>query len=289
MMQQDWMPVRWLFGLVLLGCACATVAQDRGDGFEQARQDGTATLRVLWVASPGWAELDERGHPSGVTVELMQHFARWLSDEHTLEIELVWVEESDWSRFYRRVRDADSGVFGLGNVTITEDRRSELRFSPPYARNTGVLISSADVAEIRQPEALSRVLADRRAMAFTNTLHEARLRHLAETYWPGMMMDFTRSNEEILETVAAGTHFAYIDGYHYLRAVAAGLPLRRHDAFDAADERFGIIMPLASDWSDVLAQFFARAEGGLVNSDWYRDLFERHLGQETAELMLIEP
>lgn len=289
MIQHNWMLLRWLIGLALLWFAGAAAAHDRGDEFEQARQAGAATLRVLWVASPGWAELDEWGHPSGVTVELMERFARWLSDEHALAIELVWEEEPDWSRFYRRVRDADSGVFGLGNVTITEARRSELRFSPPYARNTGVLISSADVAEIHKPEALPQVLADRRAMAFTDTLHEARLRHLAETYWPGMMMDFTRSNEQILETVAAGTHFAYIDGYHYQRAVAAGLPLRRHDAFDAADERFGIIMPLASDWSDVLAQFFARAEGGLVSSDWYRDLFERHLGQETAELMLIDP
>lgn len=280
---------RWLVLTALLLLTTSVGAEDRGDSLQQARKDGSATLRVLWVASSGWAETDADGQLTGVTIELMQRFGQWLDEAQGLAVELEFVEETDWSRFYRRVRDGEGGVFGIGNVTITEARSAELAFSPPYARNTGVLISAADVEPIERPESLASALSGRAAMAFADTLHEQRLRDLAQTYWPAMAMDFTRSNDEILQTVAAGTHFAYIDGYHYLRASADGAPLRRHPAFDDADERFGIIMPLSSDWSELLAQFFAAAEGGLAASAWYRDLFERHLGEETARLMRVEP
>lgn len=284
-----WIASRRMIWVALLLIASGASAQDGGDGLEQARQTGTATLQVLWVASPGWAERRSDGQINGVTIELMRRFAQWLGEEHDLMVELEFVEEENWSHFYRRVRDARSGVFGLGNVTITEARQTELQFSPPYARNTGVLISSADVPELTRGESLPDLLHGRRAMAFADTLHEQRLRSLAEAYWPAMAMDFTGSNDEILAAVADGTHFAYIDGYHYLRAVQSGAPLRRHPLFDDADERFGVIMPLSNDWSSLLERFFKTADGGLLRSGWYQDLLEQHLGQPTAHLMRLQP
>ncbi len=280
----------WGLALILLGLGASSLAAaDRGDALESARQTGSARLQVLWVASSGWAERDAAGQPGGLSIELMRRFARWLQDDQALAVELEWVEEVDWSRFYRRVRDGSGGLFGLGNVTITETRRAELQFSPPYARNTGVLISPAAVAEIESPQALAQALSGLTALAFADTLHEQRLQALARADWPAMPIERSRSNDEILAAVAAGSHFAYIDGYHYLRAVADGAPLRRHPAFDAADERFGIIMPLDNDWSGLLAQFLVSADGGFLGTAEYRRLFEQHLGEDIARLMRLQP
>lgn len=281
--------LRWRFGLVLVLALAIAHAEDRGDAWSQARDSGKAELGVLWVASPGWAEPGPDGKPGGVSIELMRRFVQWLEESEGLQIKLHLLEEENWTNFYRRVRDGSGGLFGLGNVTITEARRSELKFSPPYARNVGVLITPDRIAEIDGPDALPVKLHGLRALAFADTLHEQRLRDLAASYWPDMAMDFTRSNGDILDQVAAGTHFAYIDGYHYLNAVAEGAALRRHPHFDAGGERFGVIMPLDNDWAPLLERFFAEAEGGLLASAWYRELFERHLGIETAELMRARP
>ncbi|MGY6555707.1 MAG: substrate-binding periplasmic protein [Wenzhouxiangella sp.] len=275
--------------VTLLWLASSASAGDRADSHATAQASGSATLTVLWVASPGWAEVGADGQPAGVSIELMRRFGAWLEQTQGLSIGLAFVEEDNWAHFYARVRDASGGVFGMGNVTITEPRRAELQFSPPYARNVGVLITPAGVDELESGPKLPERLAELRALAFADTLHEQRLRALAASDWPDMPIDFTRSNAEILERVAAGTHFAYIDGYHYLRVSGAGLALQRHPAFDAADERFGVIMPLDNDWAPLLEQFFREAEGGLLASDWYRDLFERYLGDETAELMRALP
>ena len=263
-------------------------SMDEGDYLVDAKTEGVASLSVLWVASSGWAEAGAGGHPQGFTIDLMREFAAWLESTQGLKVELQFEQEQDWRVFYERVRMGSGGVFGLGNVTITEPRRLELSFSPPYVRNVAVLITHVDRAEILQPEQMRQALAGLRAMAFAGTLHERRLQTLKDSVWPEMPMDFSGSNQAILDAVAADTHFAYIDGYNYLQARDRGAPLRRHPALDDAGESFGIIMPLDNDWQALLAEFFAGG-GGLSMQSWYRDSLKRHLGAAIADLMAVGP
>lgn len=274
-----------LAGLLVALLSLPALAIDRGDSLEQAAEHGSATLQVLWVASSGWAERNALGQPQGVTIALMQRFAAWLAEHHGLNVQLHFVEETDWSRFYARVREADGGVFGLGNVTITEPRRQELAFSPPYVANVAVLIGPPGYPEAQGAAELPEALAGLSALAFQGTLHEDRLRRLAATHWPEMPLDFSRSNDEILQAVAAGSHFAYIDGYNYFRARVEGLDIRRHPQLDDPSESFGIIMPLGNDWQPLLQGFF-QADGGLLQSAWYRDLLVQHLGADVAAFLL---
>jgi ABC-type amino acid transport substrate-binding protein len=285
--EEQAVPVRFKFALAVwmlwAGAATATAA-DQGDTLAAAKPAGKASLSVLWVASEGWAHKNQEGRPVGVTVELMERFAEWVEREHAISLQLEFEQEENWTTFYQRVRSADGGVFGLGNVTITEARREELAFSPPYVNNVAVLISQAGDAELTAPEQMAKVFADQRALAFADTLHEQRLRALQELHWPDLPLDFSRSNDEILAAAAAGTHFAYIDGYNYFRAVDRGLAVRRHAAFDDPGEQFGIIMPLNNDWQPLLDDFFA-AEDGLVGQPWYQALLAEWLGDGVARLL----
>jgi ABC-type amino acid transport substrate-binding protein len=262
-----------------------SLAAEQADYFHQTEKAGKAEVKVLYVGSTGWAYRDDAGELTGVTVEIMRRFADWAQGEYDLALELAFIEESDWTVFYQRVRDASGGVFGLGNVTITEARREELAFSPAYVTNVAVLISHRDIGLVDEPSDLARGFGKLTALAFADTLHEARLRALAEQYWPTMPLAFSRSNDDILARVAEGTHFAYIDAYNYYRARQQGAPLHHHPAFDDPGEEFGIIMPLDNDWQPALAKFF-HADGGLLNSPWYHELLSSHLGPEVAEILI---
>ncbi len=261
---------------------------DQGDFRVDAGNDEVSSLKVLWVSSTGWAEAGPDGQPEGFTIDLMRAFADWLERTHRITVDLQFTEEADWRVFYDRVRSAGGGVFGLGNVTITEPRREELSFSPPYVHNVAVLISHRERGEVLKPELVPEILVGLRAMAFEGTLHERRLQALKENFWPDLPMDFSASNQAILDAAAADTHFAYIDGYNYLQARNAGAPLRRHPALDDANESFGVIMPQDNDWQPLLAEFFAE-NGGLSMQPWYRASLKRHLGEEIADLMSVQP
>jgi len=256
----------------------------RTDTWLETRSSGDGTVTVLYVPADGFAYRDPEGRLTGVTIEVMRAFARWVETTHDVQLTLDFVEEPSWQTFYGRVRDARGGVFGVGNVTITEPRRQELRFSPPYLTNVAVLITHEDVPELTTMEDATARFRGLHALAFEGTLHETRLRALRDAHLPDAEIRFATSNQEILDVVEEGGHFAYIDAYNYWRARDLGAPLRHHPPGDDPAEEFGVIMPLNTDWGPVIDAFFS-AEGDLRDAGWYRAVLVRHLGEPLTRVL----
>lgn len=254
-----------------------------GDSFEQGKQRGHATLKIVYVPAAGFAYLDENSELTGVTINIMQEFADFVLYSQGIEINYEFISINDFSTFYNKVRDSRNGVFGLGNVTITESRKQELKFSPPYMTNIAVLITHADAPDLRELNSISVDFDGLTGLAFKGTLHEQRLRQLKSTYWQTMPLDFATANSEIIHRVSERVnYFSYIDIYNYWRAAESGLPLKQHPAADQASERFGIIMPLSNDWDEIIRDFFDQGQG-FRTSRTYRAIMEKHLGTELTE------
>lgn len=276
--------------MLFFGCLSPVLAAetDAGDAWSSLQEAGEGEIRVLYVPAEGWAYEDAEGQLTGVTVELMRWFADWVAAEHDVELSVDFVREEDWSLFYERIRDAEAGVFGVGNVTITSERKEELAFSPPYVNNVAVGITHEDIPELGSVEELGEGFEGLTALAFRGTLHEERLRELRDAHAPDLEIAHAESNDEILERVAEGGYFAYIDAYNYWPAREAGKPLRHHPVLDDPGEQFGVILPRDTEWEAVMEEFF-EADGGLQSRRDYRELLEKHLGAEVAELLLDHP
>ncbi|RUO25694.1 amino acid ABC transporter substrate-binding protein [Aliidiomarina minuta] len=257
---------------------------DEGTSFVEAKEQGKAELTVLYVPAPGFAYRDSSGELTGVSVDIMHDFIGWFQQYHGIRVSLNFVPEEDWRVFYQRVVDAEGGVFGLGNVTITEERREELSFSPPYLDNLAVLISPEQGSQLENLDRLPDVFADLEPLAFAGTLHEVRIRQLRDQYQPQRDIARAESNQEIIDRVAAGDHYSYIDAYNYWRAKEAGSAIQRHEIADEVGETFGIIMPHSNDWETMLTAFFA-AEGGYRDTDRYREVLEQHLGKALTDTL----
>ena len=289
--------VTFVTGLTLLlagllaGCSPAaqndnsyTQAVAKGTSLQQAKAQGMAELTVLYVAAEGFAYTDSQNQLTGVTVEIMRDFAGWLNSTRQLAVTLNFEAETDWTRFYQRVVAADGGVFGLGNVTITEARTQELQFSPPYLNNVAVLISHADVAELASLAQLASTFAGIQPLAFSGTLHEVRVTALRDRYQPQAELGRVGSNQQLLELVASGAWYSYVDVYNFWRARQQGMPLRHHPVANDSAETFGIIMPHSNDWAELLTEFF-NAGPGYRNSGRYQQILQQHLGPQLATML----
>jgi ABC-type amino acid transport substrate-binding protein len=253
--------------------------------FRDALAAGEARITFLYVPSSGFAYRGEDGRLTGVTVELLRDFARFVADTHGLDLRVDWLEEERWADFYGYVRDSRGGVFGIGNVTITGARRHELDFSPPYLNNIAVLVTHRSVPEVGSMAEIGDAFRGLTALPYPGTLHEARLAAIRDRWLPDMPARPVASNDELVSLLASdGGYFGYIDVYNYWRARAAGHALRRHPAGDDASETFGVILPHGSDWTPVMEAFFLD-DGGYVESARFRGLLRRHLGDELASLL----
>ena len=271
---------------LLHSCSVTESKDDAGDPWPVVRERGYGTLKALYVPAEGFAGFDDDGRLTGVTVELLEDFAVFVGNRYGIELDILFEEEQDWGVFYRRMAEGSDGIIGFGNVTITEERREELSFSPPYMTNVASLISHRDAPELLRFEDMPATFSGRTALAFEGTLHEERLRELIERYYPDAGMAWAHSNDEIVERVAAGdNYFAYIDLYNYRRATERGAPLKRHRLADEAAEEFGYIMPLETSWEGVIVEYFM-ADGGLTGTARYREIMERHLGPELAAVLM---
>lgn len=280
-----------LFFWVAVTRVAASDSIDQGDSYQvtqQAQMSGlarTIQLTVLYVPAEGFAYVNPQGQLNGVSVVIMQDFAAWLKQQHQLAVQLNFVSEINWQQFYQRIVQAQGGVFGLGNVTITEPRKQELAFSPPYLHNIAALITHQDITPLSAWQALPEQFAKLKPLAFSGTLHEQRINRLRDQYQPKAEVQQVSSNPDLLAKVASGQYYAYVDAYNYWRAREAGMPLRDHPIAAESGETFGFIMPHSNDWADLLEAFFA-ADGGYLQSPRYQQILTEQLGAELALLLL---
>jgi ABC-type amino acid transport substrate-binding protein len=275
---------------IFIAAACSPQPDDtvRNHTWEEVEQMGGGTITLYYVPSDGFSYTDDIGRLTGVTIELVRDFVDFVNVEHDMNLTIHYEPVEQFSTFYSTVRDASGGVFGVANVTITEERREELAFSPPYMTNIATLITHSDVSEINSFEEIPGAFEGLSALAFEGTLHQQRLEAIVENYLPEAHMEFAQSNNEIINrTSESNRYFAYVDIYNYWRAAQAGAPLQRHSAGDEASEQFGVIMPHDSDWAPLMDQFFNEG-GGYVQSERYRNLMANHLGEELANLLLAQ-
>lgn len=282
----------FLLPLILISISCTrnhqpdTTETIPSSDWHSVAEDGQGLMTVLYVPAEGFAFKEDNGKPTGFTVALLEDFTRFLALEYNIMLELNFKQIDDWTEFYNTVTESPDGTIGMGNVTITEERRQELSFSPPYMTNIASLISHTARSPVTDPKEMSPVFSGLNALAFKGTLHEERLRDLVDRYHPTAEIEFASSNDEIIRKVGdSDSYFAYIDIYNYWRAIEHNAEIQRHENFDEAAEQFGYIMPLSTSWEQVLTEYFEQ-NGGLLLSERYREIMTEHLGKGLTDLLI---
>lgn len=275
----------WLVSILLVNCS-AQQNESKSNSWQEVQDTSSGDITLFYVPSEGFSYINENEELTGVTIELMRDFKAFAENEYNVNLNLHFEPIESFTHFYDTVVKGQSGMFGVANVTITEDRRYELAFSPSYLSNIAVLITQDNIEEAKQMSDISQYFSSLTGLAFQGTLHETRINSIVENYLPDTEIEYAHSNAEIIDKVTADNrYFAYVDIYNFYRAAERGAPLLRHEVGDEASEEFGVIMPLESDWYDVMNHFFNH-DGGYVYSESYHNILRNHLGDELAGLLI---
>lgn len=277
------------FLLTILACFSIHVvdAQIQGDNWSSVKSKGSGTIALAYVETPGFVYKDASGNLTGICVDIMSEFVKYINESKGVKISTKYVGDgSSFSKMFTSVKSGKNGVFGLGNITITEARKKEIRFSPSFIQNVAILISHKTVPTLANMSESTTKFKGLKAITAKGTLNEKRIQNIKSKYMPSLTIQYAASSPETLAKVVSDSQsFTYLDIAFYLDAMKTKKPLKRHAVGDQASEEFGLIMPMNSDWQPLMNQFFQKS-GGYTNSIEYKKILAKHLG--TAGVKLID-
>ena len=281
---------RKLFTLVVLICTLIGTSWSQGltgDSWASAKQKKSGNVVVTYTHAPKFSEV-LGGQRKGLCFDIMNNFVEYVKSKYDVTLNIDYKDLNDprdFDLFLNTVQVSNGGVFGLGDVTITEARKRIFNFSNPYFSNVAILATNNTVPNLTSIANISKEFAGKTALIQNGTTHQDRVKSIKAKYYPGLNIETTKGFTEANEKVAKDpNYFTYIDFSTYLDVVSKRIPLKRHEAGDQKNEDFGFLMPKSSDWAPVFNEFLA-ADGGFIKSVEYRKLLADNLGSHVLKLM----
>jgi hypothetical protein len=276
----------YLVSFVILLSVSAFGQSYSGDTWAAVKANKAGSISLAFVETPSFVYKDKAGLLTGISVDIMNDFVDWVNSTKGVTLTTKFVGDgSSFRGMYDKTKASTGGVFGLGNVTITEERKREVKFSPPIITNFAILVTQPSVPTLAKLEDISKDFANFTAYTAKGTTNEKRILDLKQKYFPAMKVTTTTTSQETLEKVFSDANsFAYLDLAFYIEAVQMKKPVKRHPAGDKAAEQFGIVMPISSDWAPLMEEFF-KANGGYNNTKEYKTILVKHMGEAGVKLL----
>lgn len=252
-----------------------------------AKKNKEATIVVNYIQTPMFSySSSQKEKPKGICVDLMENFAKYLEMQKGIKVKIEYRPYEDFAKFYAATKASGNGTFGIGNITITEARKKEVRFSPPFISNTTVLLTHNSVPTLRKMELIGKDFAGMTAYTVKGTTNAQRIEMLKKQYMPEMQIKYLNSSIDAIQSVAQDPKgFTNLDFVYYNDAIRDKMPIKRHPVGDFNAEEFGIMMPMASDWQPAIQDFFAAEGRNYRNSAEYRASLNVHLGESAVRLL----
>jgi putative glutamine transport system substrate-binding protein len=192
-----------------------------GDNYATAKAAGNGTVTFTYVETPGFVYKDQSGKLTGVCVDIMNDFVQYVRQNHGINLKARFLGNgSSFSAMYNGVKNGENGVFGLGNITMTEARKSEIVFSPPFITNFAILVTHSSVPSLESMSEIPQKFNGFTAYTAKGTLNEKRINTLKSEYYPGLNISYVNSSPDVLEKVLSDkASLSYLDLAFYLSAV----------------------------------------------------------------------
>ncbi len=260
----------------------------RGDTWAQALSKKSATVVLTNADLPKFSET-VNGKGSGICFDIMDDFASYVQGKYGVKITYEYkpvANTSNFQMFLNAVRTSSGGVFGLGDITITESRKRIYDFTPSYFENIAILVSDNSVADLPSLEDIPTTFKGMKAVSQKGTTHDKHLRELRDQYGFFEIVYAESSAAKTEKVLNSAEYFTYIDFPNYLDLFSSRISIKRHSVGDRKGESFGFILPKGSDWTPIITEFF-NANGGYINSEDYRKVLADNLSPKVVKLIKL--
>jgi ABC-type amino acid transport substrate-binding protein len=259
--------------------------------FARANGQSVDSLTVNYYENFPYA-YSESGSLKGIEIDIVNEYVNWLKNKKNITVIVTYKAYSEFSNFYKSVKEGGAKTIGLGSVTNSSEREKEIIFSPPYLRNVAVLISSGSVPTVKNKNAIevSKVFSGMNAFAVGGSSHISYLNAIKKNYLPTLNISTTSDQKKLLEGIISDQKtFGYVDIIAYWSFIKSyqGKYLKIQKAFNEPNEFLSFILPKKSVHAALVGEFF-ESGFGFTSTKTYYQLLEKYLGHEIIESVEIK-
>jgi ABC-type amino acid transport substrate-binding protein len=255
------------------------------DSWQQALKDKKGAITVLWDEIEPFIYRDVNGNMIGVEYELMEGLKEFVQKHYGVSLDIWWKDAKEFANIYPAIRDAKSaGIFGASYYSITDERKKEVRFSPPYMPDLNILVTNNATPVFESEKQFEEAIKKMQGYTQPGTTMQEDLNKLRDDYYTGLSIRYNTENDyEVMRDIAADAHgIGYVPVSIYVVALQRGIKVKRQRLFDVRREGFAVIYPKQSDWNEPVDAYFNSDEcKHLVNT-----LIKKYLGDEVSDIIL---
>lgn len=246
------------------------------DSWSKAKAAGNGTLSVIYYPQAGLIYKDTDGKMKGLCVDLLNEFTNHIQTKYGKKVTVNFMkEERNFSEFLSAVQSTPN-LLGVTNVTITEDRKKVMKFTPPFMTNPIVMITHKDAPVLTDLNEINTKLNGYTAEVISGSTHVKHMERIKKENMPSLRIQYNNSGSVILDNIMKNPKlFTILDFTEYMDANRRQLPVKRQNVDITKAEELAFVMHLNSDWDVLWKEFLTDEYKATVK---YRKMIVDHLG-----------
>ncbi|TAF66035.1 MAG: hypothetical protein EAZ55_07425 [Cytophagales bacterium] len=218
----------------------------------------------------------------GIEYDIFYDFIKFTEKNYQITIEVDWQPEPDFEDFYARIRASSPGSFGIGSVTITKARSTEVQFAPPYMPDIEVVVSSANTQVFESEASFKTNLKKLRAVTIANSTFERNIQNIKQLFWKDLQYQAVNSTDQMVDILLKeDNRWGYLHLVRYFLLFNENKKLQRQKFFVVKNEGLAFIMPLESDWNEPLKAYFTSKQ----YKDKIKPTIQKYIGAAANDLI----
>lgn len=275
--------------LVLMCCSlslsiaiCAQVPAFKSDSWEQVKKNKQGKIAVLWYTIEPFIYFNE-GKITGIEYELMEGFIPFMKKKYQVDLAVDWVDVKSFDHIYPEIKSSEEkGLFGMSYYSITDERKKEVNFAPPYMPDLNILVTSNNVPIYNSEADFMKDVQNFSGYTMVQTTMEEDMNKLRKVV-PSLKISNRLDDYEVLNQIAATDNsFGYVPLSIYVLALQRGTKVKRQKIMATRREGLAAIYTKNSDWQEPVNAYFNSEDCKQLTTT----LIRKHLGVEVADIIL---
>lgn len=271
-----------LFAGVLIASACLG-QKYTGDSWSTVKTKG-GTLTIIYYEQPRLIYKDAAtGKMKGVCADILDDFASFVQTKYGKKLEIKYAGKEQVFPSFISITQNTPNILGVTNVTITEERKKILKFTPSFMHSPLVMLTHTGAPNITSVEDIGTIMKDYGAMVIAGSTHVKIAEKIKKENAPGLKITLANSGTEVLKVLSSGSKtFSILELSEYIDATRRQLPVKRQNITFGNPEELAFIMAKQTDWDEPWNEFMTLEYRKSVR---YRKIIADNLGSNFLGLM----